>query len=179
MNGLIAPDEFTTARLRLRKPRLGDAAPLFQAYASDREATRFVSWRTHESETETRDFLQLCQAEWSSGSGHPYVIDAAGKPVGMIHLHKRPYRVEFGYVIARSCWGRGYMTEALTTLVDWSLGQAEIWRASAFCDADNIGSARVMEKAGMAFEGVMRRYFVHPNLSPEPRDCKLFAKVRL
>ena len=28
------------------------------------------------------------------------------------------------------------------------------------------------------FEGILRRYFVHPNLSPEPRDCRLYAKVR-
>ncbi len=35
-----------------------------------------------------------------------------------------------------------------------------------------------MEKAGMTFEGVLRRYSVHPNRSPEPRDVLLYAKVR-
>ena len=30
----------------------------------------------------------------------------------------------------------------------------------------------------MTFEGILRRYFVHPNISPEPRDCCLYAKVR-
>ena len=39
-------------------------------------------------------------------------------------------------------WGQVYMTEALTTLLDWSLSQPEIWRASAFCDAENLASAR-------------------------------------
>jgi len=35
-----------------------------------------------------------------------------------------------------------------------------------------------MEKAGMTFEGVLRQYFVHPNISSEPRDCRMYAKVR-
>ena len=96
----------------------------------------------------------------------------------MINLRPRHLRVEFGYVLARQHWGHGYMTEALSTLVDWALDQPKIWRVSAICDMDNSASAKVMEKAGMVFEGVLRRYFVHPNVSPEPRDCRMYAKVR-
>jgi RimJ/RimL family protein N-acetyltransferase len=43
---------------------------------------------------------------------------------------------------------------------------------------ENIASARVMEKAGMAREGLLRRYVVHPNISAEPRDAYLYAVVR-
>jgi RimJ/RimL family protein N-acetyltransferase len=35
-----------------------------------------------------------------------------------------------------------------------------------------------MEKAGLTFEGILRRFFVHPNVSPEPRDCKVYSRVR-
>jgi [ribosomal protein S5]-alanine N-acetyltransferase len=35
-----------------------------------------------------------------------------------------------------------------------------------------------MEKAGMTLEGTLRRWFVHPNISPEPRDCRVYARVR-
>lgn len=179
-NRLNAPDEFATARLLLRKPRLDDAAALFHAYARDREVVRFVTWRPHQSEQETRGFLELCLEEWSTESGHPYVIEIAGadaRPVGMIHLHKRPHRVEFGYIMARSHWGQGYMTEALSALVDWSLNEGT-WRAAAFCDVENLASARVLEKADMTFEGILRKFSVHPNISPEPRDCRMYAKVR-
>ena len=70
------------------------------------------------------------------------------------------------------------MSEALSSLVDWALAQPHIWRASAYCDADNSASARVMQKAGMEFEGVLRRYEVFPNVSSEPRDCLMYAKAR-
>jgi len=176
-----APEEIATARLRLRKPRLDDAGGLFRAYASDDRVTPFMTWRTHQSEAETLAFLRSCLADWSSGTRYSYVIelgDGDAGPVGVIDLRGSGHLWEFGYVIARAFWGRGYMTEALSTLVDWSLAQPQVWRASAFCDVENRASARVMEKAGMTFEGILRRYCIHPNLSSAPRDCRMYAKVR-
>ena len=70
------------------------------------------------------------------------------------------------------------MTEALSEVVRWGLGQPAIWRIGDVCDVDNLRSARVMEKAGMTREGVLRRWIAHPNISNEPRDCFVFAKVR-
>ncbi len=178
---LDAPEEVSTPRLLLRKPKLEDAGGMFRAYTSDEGVTRFMTWQAHRSEDETLAFLRACLEEWSSGTGFPYVIevgDGEAGPVGVLHLRNHGHFVDFGYVIARPCWGRGYMSEALSTLVDWSLAQPQVWRASAFCDVENLASARVMEKAGMTFEGVLRRYCVHPNLSAEPRDCRIFAKVR-
>lgn len=165
----------------MRKPRLEDAGALFRAYASDRDVVKFLTWKAHETEDETHAFLRHCLDEWANKASYPYVIDlnngSAGS-VGMIHLRDKPHGVGFGYVLAHPHWGRGFMTEALAALVDWSLAQSRVWRAYAFCDLENLASARVMEKAGMASEGILRRYFVHPNLSPEPRDCRMYAKVR-
>ncbi len=76
---------------------------------------------------------------WAAGNSFPYVISEsanASAPFGMIHFTLRQHGAEFGYVLARPRWGAGYMTEALSTLVEWCLGQPSIWRASAFCDVE-------------------------------------------
>jgi RimJ/RimL family protein N-acetyltransferase len=70
------------------------------------------------------------------------------------------------------------MTEALTEIVQWALAQPAIFRIGSVCDVDNIGSARVMEKAGLVREGVLRQWLIHPNISKEPRDCFSYARVR-
>jgi RimJ/RimL family protein N-acetyltransferase len=88
------------------------------------------------------------------------------------------HRLEFGYVMARAWWGQGLMTEALTEIVRWGLSQPAIFRISAVCDVDNIGSARVMEKSGLICEGLLRRWLIHPGISNEPRDCFSYALVR-
>ena len=68
--------------------------------------------------------------------------------------------------------------EAASAVVDWALAQPQIYRVWAICDHENLASARVMEKIGMQREGLMRRGIVHPNISDEPRDCWVYARVR-
>jgi RimJ/RimL family protein N-acetyltransferase len=53
-----------------------------------------------------------------------------------------------------------------------------MWRVWGVCDVENVGSARVMEKAGLSFEGVLRRHTIHPNVGTEPRDMRCYAKTR-
>jgi [ribosomal protein S5]-alanine N-acetyltransferase len=70
------------------------------------------------------------------------------------------------------------MTEALTAAVEWALAQSEVWRIGDVCDVDNLASARVMEKAGLTREALLRRWSMHPNVSSEPRDCFSYARSR-
>ena len=70
------------------------------------------------------------------------------------------------------------MTEVLAEVARWAMTQPDVWRIGAVCDVENRASARVMEKAGLTREGVLRRWLVHPNVSDEPRDCFSFARTR-
>jgi [ribosomal protein S5]-alanine N-acetyltransferase len=70
------------------------------------------------------------------------------------------------------------MTEALSEVVHWALHQPAVFRIGGVCDVANIGSARVMEKAGLVREGLLRRWLGHPNISDEPRDRFSYARVR-
>ena len=102
-----------------------------------------------------------------------------GRALGAFELRQpEPHRLDCGYVLARAFWGRGLMTEALEQVTHWAMCQNGIWRIGAGCDVDNFASARVMEKAGLAREGLLRRWIIHPNVSSEPRDWLSYAKVR-
>ena len=56
--------------------------------------------------------------------------------------------------------------------------RAEIHRVWAVCDVENAASAHVLEKLGILREGVLHRWLVHPNVSPAPRDCYVYAYAR-
>jgi RimJ/RimL family protein N-acetyltransferase len=43
---------------------------------------------------------------------------------------------------------------------------------------DNVGSARVMENAGMKREGVLRRWSIHPNVGDAPRDSYCYSIIK-
>ena len=96
----------------------------------------------------------------------------------MISCRLRAHRADFGYVLNRAWWRRGLGTEAATAVVDWASRLEHVHRVWATCDTANIGSARVLEKAGLTREGVLRRWDVKPNIGPEPRDAFVYARVR-
>jgi len=93
----------------------------------------------------------------------------------MIEIRPNGHRADFGFVLARAYWGKGLMPEAISALVKITLAQPSIYRMEATCDFDNKASARALEKAGLSREGLLRRYIIHPNISPEPRDSLLYA----
>ena len=174
------PKTLKTERLRLRKAKLADAEPIFREYAQDPEVTRYVSWGAHADLDETREYVRMCLLAWDVGKAFHWVIERNDdkQVLGMMIARAGGEKWELGYVLARAHWGQGYMTEALKALIIWGLKQKEIYRIWAVCDVDNVASARVMEKAGMQREGILRRWSVHPNLSPEPRDSYCYAIVK-
>lgn len=177
---MTSPKRIETEHLILRKPRLKDASIIFEAYAQDPEVTRFLVWRPHEHVGETEAFLKYCLQAWVQETSFPYVLTLREKdePIGMLEIHNKGFKLEVGYVLARLHWGNGFMTEALRAVIVWAFGRPDIFRIQSICDVENTGSARVMEKAGMEREGLLRRYVLHPNISPRPRDAYMYAIVK-
>jgi len=177
---MFSPDHFETDRLILRLPRRDDAPIIFASYAQDAEVTRYLTWRPHKSLEETYAIRDLMAKLWQDGEAFSYAITLKGDDtiIGMIAIHPDGFKVSIGYVLARPHWGKGYMTEAVRVVVDWLLRQPDIYRVFATCDVDNPASAKVMEKAGMKYEGLLRRHMIHPNISEEPRDCLMYAVVK-
>lgn len=178
------PPSFATERLVLRAAVPSDAAAIFAEYASDDAATRFLTWKPHRSPADTEAYLARCAEARAGGRSGTYALvpagaGAAGAAIGALDLRlETPHRVGFGFVLGRRHWGKGLMPEALAQVVGWALGQPVVWRTWAVCDADNAASARTMEKAGLRFEGRLRRHAVSPNIGPDPRDHLAYARVR-
>jgi [ribosomal protein S5]-alanine N-acetyltransferase len=177
---LVLPRQFQTERLNLRMPRPEDAVALFEEYVRDPEVTRYMVWRPHRGLEETRNYLATCLARWETGEEFTWalVIQGQDRPIGMLGCRLRGHMMDIGFVLARRYWGQGYMAEAVKTLVDWAIAQEGIYRVWAVCDLENRRSSRVLEKAGLQLEGILRRWGILPNLSDEPRDCFSYARVK-
>jgi ribosomal-protein-alanine N-acetyltransferase len=82
-------------------------------------------------------------------------LKSEGKCIGCIDLRvdKDHDKGSFGYVMTRNYWGHGYMSEALSLLLDVAFTTLNINRVEARHYSKNIASGRVMEKCGMQYEG--------------------------
>jgi [ribosomal protein S5]-alanine N-acetyltransferase len=177
---MYPPQTFITDRLHLRLPHRDDAPAIFAGWTQDPEVTRYLTWRPHKSVDESYAILDLILKLWRDGEAFTYILTLkdSDDPIGMLAIHPDGFKPSLGYVLARPYWGKGYMPEAARAVADWLIRQPDIYRVFATCDVDNPASAKVMEKAGMKYEGLLRRYMVHPNVSDEPRDCLMYAAVK-
>ena len=177
----IPPEYFETETILGRKPVMADAPAIFETYATDPEVTRFLVFEPYQKIEDLERWLKQTIREWDGKPGNMYLLFKRENPealVGSFSIRIAGGKAEIGYLIARPYWGRGIMTEVVRYWVDWALSKPDIFRIGAFCDVENPASGRVMEKAGMAFEGTLKRYSIHPNLGKEPRDVNCFAKTR-
>ena len=180
MSGPRPPEVYETPRLILRIPRMDDAKAIFESYAQDEEVTRYLLWRPHKTINDTTAFLHYAFDGWQHGTEYTWAITLKQERslIGMIGLRISIPKADFGYVLAKRYWNKGYMTEAAGSIVDWAIAQPEIYRVWALCDVDNLSSARVLEKLGLQKEGVLRRWLSHMNVSSEPRDCNCYSRVK-
>jgi ribosomal-protein-alanine N-acetyltransferase len=171
-------EHIETARLVLRKPTPADAEAVFQRYASDREVTKFLSWRCHQSIEETRTFLEYSEREWMQWASGAYLIESS-EPVrllGSTGLHfETPVIAITGYVLAKDAWGYGYATEALSAIVDLARTRG-VGSLRASCHGENIASMRVLEKCGFVREQP-DHYVTFPNLGPNQVQSLAYVRI--
>ena len=177
----MLPANFETPRLLARLPVPGDAAQIFASYATKPEVSRYMVWKPHLELSTTEAFIAECIAAAAARTRLPYVLSERSAPevlIGMLEARPLTYRIDLGYVLTPSVWGRGYMPEAIAALTSLALGHEEVFRVQAFCDVENVPSQRALEKSGFLREGRHERFFIHPNLSSEPRPCYMYAKCK-
>jgi len=174
------PTEFRTRSLILRRPVVSDAQAIFEEYAADPVATRYLTWTPHRSVETVAEFLSglLSRAESAEEFSWVLAVHGSDRAIGMLGARSEGSRVDIGYVVGRRHWGKGYMTEAVSGLAERMLALPEIYRIGAVCDVENVASARILDKSGFDREGVLRRWLVLPNRSSEPRDCFVYGRVR-
>jgi [ribosomal protein S5]-alanine N-acetyltransferase len=158
----VAIPNLETQRLLLRKVTLADADDMF-AYASDPEVARLTTWETHRTIDDTLATLRRMLGWYDEGFGGPWGLELKedGTLVGTCGLAVVPehYRAELGFAIGRRWWGQGLMTETVREVIRFGFAELGLNRIEGRCVPENIGSARVMEKCGMTYEGTLREQF--------------------
>jgi len=142
--------------------------------------TKFMSWSRHESPDDAVAFIQFSESEWVKWPAGPYLIELrdTGEVIGSTGFSFQDVRdAEVGYVLAVKFWGCGYATEALGALVELA-PRLGIYRLHAPIHADNIASARVLEKCGYSREQTSSIAATFPNLpSDMPSVTHLYSRA--
>jgi RimJ/RimL family protein N-acetyltransferase len=153
--------ELVTDRLVLREFQESDWQAVL-AYQSDPRYLCFYEW-TERTPQAVRDFVAMFIANQQAWPRLKYqlavTLKSSGDLIGNCGIRmNKPQAVEadIGYEISPDYWGQDYATEAARAILAFGFTTLKVHRVWAQCNAENLASARVLEKLGMRLEGRLR-----------------------
>ncbi|XP_074338691.1 uncharacterized protein LOC141676869 [Apium graveolens] len=168
----LKPEEDDYSDISLRPMDVDDIDD-FMVWATDDKVSQYCSWSTYTSKEQAMNYMTNIVAP------HPWLraICLKNRVIGSISV--TPFqgndacRGELGYVLASKYWGKGIATRAVKMVasvifVEWP----HLERLEALVDVANVGSQRVLMKAGFEREGVLRKYRI---LKGRTRDMVIFS----
>ncbi len=149
-----------SARLILRAMKRDDAEDMFE-YSHRDDVTKYLLWEPHPDVNYTRRYLSFATSKYKSGGFYDWAIiwkenQKMIGTCGFTTIDTKNQSCQIGYVVNPNYQGRGIATEAVRRVTDFAFNTLGLIRVSAEYMSENSTSRRVMEKAGMKYEGTHR-----------------------
>jgi ribosomal-protein-alanine N-acetyltransferase len=168
-----------TKRLILRKLAVDDANDVFQHWTSD----SIIMWRNgvHKSVEQTKEEMEKWIKCYKKNNYYEWGIELKENneiigAICTINNNEEVKSCEIAYNISKHHRHKGYMTEALYCVLRFLINEIGYNRIGSGHLADNPASGRVMEKAGMKYEGTLRQDGI--NMNGDIVDSKKYSIIK-
>lgn len=170
--------ELRTERLILRRYRTEDAEDLYHYLGTDPAMYRYSGWNPYATLDMAQETVQRFIGSYDEEHAYSWIMDIDDVIVGTIGAYDyKEDHIEVGFSVMPGWQGRGLATEALKKVLEYLTENESIPCVTAWCAAENIGSERVLEKAGMKLvrtekDGLAVEGRVYDKLTYEYRSCR-------
>ena len=156
-----------TNRLILRPFDKSDAEAMFHNWASDPDNIRFMPYDACKSIEDAYkridEWMSYFEETAPNSAVYAIVLKIDGEVIGTIDFaetDREAKSAEVGYQLGKSWWGFGYTAEALQAVIKYCFETVGLNRLWASYDTRNPNSGKVLQKAGMIYEGTLRQNIV-------------------
>ncbi|MCM3737045.1 GNAT family N-acetyltransferase [Bacillus cytotoxicus] len=164
MNPLLLnfPSEFYTERLLIRMPKPGDGKEVYKAINESIEELK--PWmpfsQKEQTEQEVEANIRESHVKFLAREDLRLLIflKETGEFIASSGLHRINWDIpkfEIGYWIDSRYSGKGYMTEAVTGIVNFAFQELQANRIEIRCDSKNVKSRAIPERLGFKLEGIL------------------------
>lgn len=171
-----------TERLSLRRISLNDVNNVYREILGNKKRLHFLDWNYATDANEAKAYIENIINNYSKEYYFFWVMEekVTQRFIGCIFVCNSEIRKRFAeieYVVSDKTQGCGYMTEALKKVIDFLIKEVGYYRIEGVCNIENNASARVMEKAGMVLEGILRGRALNLNKDGNPGDLKMYSFI--
>ncbi|MDR1689737.1 MAG: GNAT family N-acetyltransferase [Clostridiales bacterium] len=172
---LIANDNIFLRQIIVEK----DFDDYYEIYSNDEVFKLYGGGRGTTDKSVVLKILQNQIKEFKTAKIYSWTIvdNKYDKAIGRIFLSDFQAKnriANIGYFINRSYWGKGIVTECVSSVVDFGFSFLKLERIFTEVATDNIGSCKVLAKNGFIQEGILRHCF---ELKDSLVDCYVYSKL--
>ncbi len=155
--------QITTERLRLREFAQDDWRAVLD-YQRDPRYLRYYPW-TDRTEDDAHDFVRMFLDWQDERPRRRFQLEITrrsdGRLIGNCGIRRAPDNddeAEIGYELNPDHWGQGYASEAAAAVIQFGLNDLGLQCITSWCIADNVASARVLDRLGFRLESRLCRH---------------------
>ncbi len=168
-----------TKRLYLKKFDKKNLSFL-HAIRTDKTVTEMAGIKKHTSLSETEDLMNKTISSYSTGNALWWILFLKNnqEPIGYAgiwNIQKEHLKGELGYMLKPSYFNKGYMTEALQTIIDFGFNKLFLHRLEAYIDSDNIASINLLRKFNFQQEAFLKEDYIFKGSF---RNSVILAKLK-
>lgn len=148
--------------LQLRLYDQRDAETMHEVIVRNRQyLNKWLPWAgVQQSADDSRAFIRRNLVQYGEDNGFAAGIWYKGELVGGIGFHYWDFhnsKTEIGYWLAEDAQGKGIMTRAVKTLIDYAFNVLKLNRVEIRAATENMKSRAVPERLGFKLDGILRR----------------------
>lgn len=134
---------------------------IFDLY-SDEKVVEYFDIRPLKKISEAEKEIKFYQNRYKNKEGIRWGISLKGSSelIGTLGFNKiiDGHKARIGYDLQSKYWGKGYMTEALSTIINYGFETLDIVRIEAEVILGNTGSEKLLTKLKFEKEGILRQW---------------------
>ncbi len=169
-----------TERLIVRPLTQDDVPAIFQL-SKEKSLGEWIPDQVYKSEDEAANVVNFLISQYGNSPNprkRPFVLGIALRKTGEVigHVGLSPLTngdVEIGYAIGEGYQKRGYASEAVAVVCRWATSKLGLPEIHGIVATENIGSGRVLEKAGFMLEAEKNHHYIG-----KIRPCRMYSFLK-
>lgn len=154
-----------------------DASAIFRL-SQEKSLGEWIPDQVYENEEKAAEVIEFLKSQYEPSPDprtRPFVLGIVLRATGEIigHVGLSPLtdsQVEIGYAIGEAYQGKGFATQAVAAVSKWAVMNCDLEKINGIVACENIGSGRVLEKAGFTLESELDY-----NYLGKIRPCRIFS----
>ncbi len=169
--------DLQTKRLVLRKITMNDLEEIHENWATDKITNEYLTFPCHKTKDQTKKMIDFILKKYEK-DGYSWCIELKEnhQVIGIIN-GETSYKykcIEVGYSISSKYFNKGYVTEALQSIIHYFFVDCDFSIVEAIIPSKNKASRRVAEKCNMSKEAVLKNRYRN-KMNNEINDLYIYS----